>query len=120
MKKLNKIICQQLEVFYQFVTVLLHWGILEALHSDYSITHPFPPYLHFSTPCGVKMTINTPVTPACLPCSPTTPVDRALADADLSPGQLTAVAVTVGPGLSLCLQVSVCVMQDQGAVKYSL
>jgi N6-L-threonylcarbamoyladenine synthase len=34
-------------------------------------------------------------------------VDGVLADAGLGPGQLSAVAVTIGPGLSLCLQVRV-------------
>ncbi len=33
-------------------------------------------------------------------------VDQALAQAGLTPGELDAVAVTVGPGLSLCLRVS--------------
>jgi hypothetical protein len=32
-------------------------------------------------------------------------VDGVLSDAGLTPGQLSAVAVTIGPGLSLCLQV---------------
>ena len=34
-------------------------------------------------------------------------VERALAAAGLRPEQLSAVAVTVGPGLGLCLRVSV-------------
>ncbi len=34
-------------------------------------------------------------------------VDSCLAKAGITPNQLTAVAVTVGPGLSLCLQVGV-------------
>lgn len=35
----------------------------------------------------------------------TSTVDAALQEAGVTPQQLTAVAVTVGPGLSLCLQV---------------
>jgi hypothetical protein len=54
----------------------------------------------------------------------TSTVDAALEEAGVTPQQLTAVAVTVGPGLSLCLQVGcvwgwVPVQQGEGACIYT-